>query len=166
MRRTAFMLILCLVLSPACLAEASSAERFLSNLSETWDSFLDMAEDAGKGAAEWAEASGVAEWAEGAANGIAAWAKESGLTDWAEGALNEVTGWVQSSGIAEWATETSEDVRAFFEENRPAVEAWLAAAGEEVRHAWNTLMNADQHTSEEVCSAYETVVGSLEESSE
>ena len=161
MKQIALVLILCLALSSAGLAEASSADRFLSNLSDTWDSFLDMAEDAGDSVTQWADESGVTEWAENAASDLADWARENGLTDWAEGALKDLSAWFDEAGIADWATATSERLRAFAEENRPAVEAWLAQAGAEVREAWDTLMDADAHTDAEIQSACETVSESL-----
>ena len=162
MKKIATILILCLLLSPACLAE-SSADQFLSGLSDTWNGFLGMVNDAGNSVSQWAEDSGVAPWVRGAADDIAKWARESGLTDWAGGALDEVNRWFRDSGIAEWTEGASRDIQAFIEENRPGVEAWLNEAGQEVRRAWDTLVNADQHTEDEVKSAYETVTDSLEE---
>ena len=50
----------------------------------------------------------------------------------------------------EWAEGTAADLQAFIDENGPAVDAWLAQAGEEVKQAWNTLVNAEQHTAEEI----------------
>lgn len=150
------------MLLPVCRAE-SSTDRFLSSFSDTWDSFLDMAEDAGKGAAMWAEESGVTEWVEGKARDIAAWAQENGLTDWAKETLSELTTWFDETGIAEWTSATSREIQSFVEENRPAIEAWLTEAGQEVRKAWDTLVNADQHTEQEVKSAYEAVTDSLKE---
>ena len=145
------VLILCVMLVPICKAE-SSTERFLSNLSDTWDSFLDMAEDAGKDATKWAEGSGVTEWAKGKANDIAVWAKENGLTDWAQETLSDLTAWFDETEITGWASNT-----------RPAIEACLTEAGQEVREAWDTLVNADQHTEQEMEAAYETVMESLGE---
>lgn len=162
MKHIITILILCVMLVPAGMAE-SSTDRFLSSLSDTWDSFLDMAEDAGRGAARWAEESGVTEWAEGKANDIAAWAKANGLTDWARETIGDLTAWFDKTGITEWATGASQEFHAFIEENRPAIEAWLKEAGQEVREAWDTLVDADQHTAQEVEAAYETVTESLEE---
>ncbi len=158
----ALALVFCLALSPACLAEPSSSDEFLSNLSKTWDSFLDMAGDAGKEAADWAVDSGLADWAGGAASDLSAWAEEAGLTEWAQDALSEVSEWYAQSGITEWAQDTADGLRAVIEENRPAVEAWLREAGEEVRLAWDTLTHPDGHTQREVEDAYEAVVESLE----
>jgi hypothetical protein len=156
------VLILCVMLVPICKAE-SSTERFLSNLSDTWDSFLDMAEDAGKDATKWAEGSGVTEWAKGKANDIAVWAKENGLTDWAQETLSDLTAWFDETEITGWASNTSQEFQVFIEENRPAIEACLTEAGQEVREAWDTLVNADQHTEQEMEAAYETVMESLGE---
>ena len=114
------VLILCVMLVPICKAE-SSTERFLSNLSDTWDSFLDMAEDAGKDATKWAEGSGVTEWAKGKANDIAVWAKENGLTDWAQETLSDLTAWFDETEITGWASNTSQEFQVFIEENRPAI---------------------------------------------
>lgn len=160
MKKLSVLLMLCLMLSFAALAEAdepSSADRFLSNLSDTWDSFLDMADDAGKDAAEWVE---------GKVGDLTAWARESGLTDWARDTLNEFTAWVDEAGITNWAAEKAQDLRAFVDENRPAVEAWLTHAGAEVRDAWNILMDAGRYTAEEVQQAYETVAASLKAAGE
>lgn len=162
MKRIALILALCLSLSPVCIAE-SSTDRFLSDLSDTWGSFLDMVGDAGKGISEWAEESGVTEWVEGKVDDLAAWAKENGLADWANDTLGQLTTWFDETGISEWATDTSRKMQAFVEENRPAIESWLAEAGQEVREAWDTLVNADQHTGQELEEAYETVAKSLEE---
>lgn len=162
MKRIALMLALVLALAPACLAEGSSADRFVSSLSETWNAFVDMARDAGDDVARWAEDSGVAEWAQGAADDIAAWAQENGLTDWAQNTADALSAWFDESGLKEWASDTAGEFTAFVEENRPAIEAWLAGAGEEVRHAWDTLTNSGDHTAEEVQQAYETVAESLE----
>ena len=162
MKRIIIVLILFAMLVPICKAE-SSTDRFLSQISDTWDSFLDMAKDAGKGAAKWAEESGVTEWAEGKANDIAVWAKENGLTDWAQETLSDLTTWFDETGITEWASNTSQEFQTFIEKNRPAIEAWLTEAGHEVREAWDTLVNADQHTGQELKAAYETVTESLGE---
>ena len=163
MKRIVSIIMICLILSPACFAETSSTDRFLSNLSETWDSFLDMASDFGKGVSSWAEESGVNEWLGNTASDVSAWTKEVGLTDWADSTLKELNTWFEESGISEWAAGTSQEIQTFIEQNRPAVEAWLAEAGQEVRKAWDTLVNADAHTEEELEAAYETVVKSLEE---
>lgn len=162
MKRFISVLVACVILAPACIAE-SSADRFLSSLSDTWDSFLDMAGDAGKGALKWAEEKGVTAWVEEAAGDISAWARENGLTDWATDALGRLSDWFDESGIAEWATDTSREIQAYIEENRPAIEAWLAEAGQEVRDAWDTLVHADRHTEEEVEEARDTVADSLRE---
>ncbi|MDO4866959.1 MAG: hypothetical protein Q4C10_10440 [Clostridia bacterium] len=160
MKKMALILIFCLVLSPVCLAEVSSAQRFLSNLSSTWDSFLDMAEDAGESVSQWADESGVTGWVEGAVNDVTAWADGSGLTSWAQGALNDISAWAGDIGFTEWAQRVSAEAQALIEENRPAVEAWLAQAGEDVQQAWNTLVNAEDHSEEEVQQALETVMES------
>ena len=162
MQRTALILVLAMVLSPVCIAETSSTERFLSSLSQTWDSFLDMAGDAGNSVLDWVEESGVQEWVDDRLDHLSAWAEENGLTDWARGTLDKLTSWFDESGIKEWASETSRDFRAFVDENRPAIEAWLDEAGEEVQRAWDTLLNAGQHTSEEIRQAYDTVAESLD----
>jgi len=163
-KRSILILLACLILSPTCCAE-SSADRFFSNLSDTWDSFLDLAEDTGKEALQWAEDNGIVGWVEDRASDVSAWAKENGLTDWAESTLDEVSAWFDRSGIAEWATGTSREIQAFVEENRPTIEAWLNEAGQEVSRAWDTLVNAGQHTQEEVEEAYDIVTESLEEAS-
>lgn len=166
MKKLIFILILCIALSPACLGEEepkSSADEFLDNLSKTWDSFVNMANDAGQSVSDWADKNGVTEWAQGAVDDLTAWAQESGLTDWADATLKDITAWFDESGVAEWTAETSKNVQTFVEENKPAIEAWLNAAGEEVAHAWDTLVNADQHTRQEVEEAYQVVTESLED---
>ena len=119
MKRTVLILVICLVLSPVCFAEATPGEQFLSNLSATWDSFLDMAEDAGNSVSEWANESGVTEWVEGAVNDVAAWADESGLTAWAQGALEDISTWVDDTGLAEWAQGISAQTQALIESTGP-----------------------------------------------
>ena len=163
MKRIAVLLSICLVLSSVCFAEETSANRFLSNLSETWDSFLDMAEDAGKEAYSWAEESGIVDWVEDKAGDIAGWARENGLTDWAEDTLEDIISWFDESGISDWAEGTSQEIQDFIMENRPAIESWLSKAGEEVQHAWDVLVNADQHTQSELEEAYDVVTDSLKE---
>ena len=155
MKKLSVLLALCLMLSSAALAgadEPSSADRFLSNLSDTWDSFLDMAGDAGESALDWAE---------GRVKDLSAWARENGLTDWAQGALDKFTAWADESGASEWAQERAREIRAFVDENGPAIEAWLAEAGEDVREAWDILMDAGRYTADEVRAAYEKVTASL-----
>lgn len=166
MKKFSLILVLCLALSPVSLAEPSSADRFLSSLSDTWDAFLDMTEDAGKGVVQWAEDSGVAEWAEGAVNDVSAWFRENGLTDWARDTLDSLKTWFDESGIAEWAEGTSEEIQAFIEKNRPVIEAWLTEAGQEVRKAWDVLIHADRHTKEEVEAARGIVEESLQEAAD
>lgn len=149
--------------APACLAESSNAEDFLNNLGDTWNSFLGMVGDAGKAVTDWADESGVTAWVNGAVNDVTAWANDSSLVDWAQGALDDLSAWAEDIGVTEWAQKISADTQALIEKNRPAVEAWLAQAGEDVQRAWNTLLNADAHTEEEVRQAYDSVVESLEE---
>ncbi len=163
MKHIALILALCILLSPACVAETSHAEDCVNNLSKTWDSFLGMAEDAGQAASQWAEDSGITAWAQGAAEDIAAWASDSGLTQWAQDALEDITDWYDESGIAEWAEDAAAKLNAFVEENGPAVEAWLNEAGEEVKSAWDTLTDPNGHTAQEIKKAYETVVEALGE---
>ena len=168
MRIIALFLALALLLgAPACIAESaaepSHLDDFLGNLGKTWDSFLNVAGDAGNAVASWAEDAGVTAWVEGAVNDVTAWADESGVSAWAQGALEDISAWADESGLSEWAQNISAEPQALFERNRPAVEAWLAQAGEDVKQAWNTLVNADQHTTEEVKDAYDAVIDSLEE---
>ena len=163
-RRTLIlMLAVGLALSASCLAEASSGERFRANLSATWDSLLDMAGEAGENISDWAEDSGVTDWVEEKAGEISAWADDIGLAEWAQGALEDVSDWYEASGLREWTRETADQFQAFIDENRPAVEAWLAQAGEEVRAAWDTLTDSTGHSREEIRQARETVVQSLKE---
>ena len=166
MKQIALILILCVFLSPACLAETSHAEDFMTNLSRTWDSFLGMASDAGEVVTDWANDSGIADWASGALQDISDWAEGSGLTEWANGALRDISDWVDDAGIVDWAREAAAQLKAFAEENGPAVEAWLARAGEDVRSAWDTLVDPDGHTAQEIREAFEAVVESLKDAGE
>lgn len=75
--------------------EASAAE-FLSNLSDTWDSFLNMAGEAGKSVSQWTEGTGVTERVEKAAGDLSAWAEESGLKSWAESAIDDFSAWLEN----------------------------------------------------------------------
>ena len=165
-KKSILILVFLLMLLSFAFAESepqSSTDRFLSNLSDTWDSFLDMAGDAGNRVSGWMEESGVTDWVENKIGDISAWAKENGLTDWAENALNDLATLVDESEITEWATEQAQEIRAYIDENRPAVEAWLEEAGKEVRNAWDILMDAGRYSAEEVRKAYETVAESLKE---
>ena len=166
MKRIAVIVMICMVLSSVCIAEENSTDRFLNDLSETWNAFLDMANDAGKGIGQWAEDSGVTQWVEGAANDVSKWAQESGITDWADETLGELTKWYDESGLAEWTAEASQNIQKLIDENGPAVETWLAQAGQEVRKAWDTLLYPEQHSDEELQDAYETVTEALEETAE
>lgn len=158
MKRIALILTLFLTLSPACLAQGSHLDDFLSGVSQSFSALQGMASDAGQAVTDWANDSGVAEWAEGAARDIYAWASDSGLVEWAQGALDDITAWADDNGL----TDLAHEVQAFIEDNGPAVEAWLAQAGEDVRQAWDTLVNADEHTQQELQDAYDTVVESLD----
>lgn len=162
MKRIACILILCLLLSPACLAEQSPADEFFGGLAQAWDGLRGMAAEAGEAVSDWANETGVADWAEGAAEDVSAWLNDTGITGWAEGAARDIADWFEQSGITEWTESAAQDIQAFIDENGPAVEAWLAQAGEDVQAAWNTLVHPDEHTEEEVKEAYETVVESLE----
>jgi len=164
MKRIAVILILVLLFSPAAFAEeptASHADEFLTGLSQAWSGLVGMAEDARQSLADWADASGIKIWMEDTANSISAWAIDSGLTEWANTALSNVQSWADDSGLAEWASNISAQAQQYIEDNRPAVEAWLAQAGEEVNRAWNTLLSADTHTKDEVEAALKTVSSSF-----
>lgn len=162
MKRIALLLIVCLILSPACLAESSHADDFLAGLSQAWGALEGMVSDAGQAVSDWADESGVAAWTQDAVQNVSTWLDDSGVSAWAEGAAKDVSDWFESSGITEWTQGAARDVQAFIDQNGPAVEAWLNQAGEDVNRAWNTLVNADQHTEEEVKEAYEAVIESLD----
>lgn len=162
MKRLSIALVILFVLSPICLAENSPADDFLENLSKTWDSFLVMTEDAGKGISEWAQDSGLNDFANETIGGITEWAKESGLMDWAEEKSKEITAAMDEMGVSEWIRENSGTIRAYADEYSAVIEAWLGVAGEEVANAWNTLVNANQHSDAEVEQAYDVVADSLE----
>ena len=157
MKRTALILILCLILSPAALAEASHADDFIDGLTHAWNGLVGMTQDAADGVSAWADESGVTAWVQGAVSDVAAWADANGVTAWAQGALNDLSAWADDSGFNEWAQNVSQQVQAIIDENGPAVEAWLKSAGEEVNRAWDTLTHAERHTEEEVKDALETV---------
>ena len=163
MKKLLLILVFCLALAPVGVAEDSSTDRFLSSLSDTWDSFLDMADDAGKGVSRWAEDAGVTDFTRDTVDGITAWAQDSGLTEWTRGAVSDISAWLEDSGIAQWTDEAAGEIRRMYEENRPEVEAWLNQAGEEVRRAWDALLYPEDHTAEELEAARETVVDALEE---
>ena len=164
-------------------AGTSNAEDFLSNLGKTWNSFVGMVGDAGQSVSNWANDSGVTDWVNGAADSVSNWANDSGVTDWFNGAVSDVAAWAYDSGVVDWAQgaldsfsawagdaslnewvqNVSAQAKALIDENGPAVEAWLAQAGQDVAQAWNTLVNADDHPAEDVRQAYVTVVDALEE---
>lgn len=163
MKRLSIILVVCIALSPVCLAESTSpADDFLAGLSQAWGGLMGMASEAGQAVSDWADENGITEWIEGASQDVSAWLRDSGLTDWANSAVSDITAWANESGIVEWTESAAANLQAFVDENGPAVEAWLAQAGEEVRQAWNALIESDQHTKQELQKAYETVVGALE----
>jgi len=155
------ILILTLSLSTASLAETSSTDELLENLSKTWDSLVKVAEEKGKDISDWAEKSGDREWAEGAIDDVNAWIAGSGLSDWAQHTLSELTAWADAYGISEWAEQTRDSLQTFIDENGPAIEAWLHQASQEVTDAWNTLVNASAYSDAEVEQAYQTVTEAL-----
>ncbi len=161
MKRIVLILILMLSLSTAALAETSTTDELLENLSKTWNSFVKVAEEKGRDISQWAEKSGVKEWAEGAIDDANAWVKGSGLSDWAQDTLSELTAWADAYGISEWAGQTHDSLQAFIDENGPAIEAWLQQASQEVTEAWNTLVNASAYSDAEVNEAYQTVTEAL-----
>ena len=83
MKRIVLILILTLSLATTALAETSSTDELLENLSKTWNSLVKVAEESGKSISEWTEKSGVKEWAEGAISDVNAWIVGSGLAEWA-----------------------------------------------------------------------------------
>jgi len=164
MKRMAVILVLVLLFSPAAFAEEpapSHMDDFLSGLSQAWNGLVGMAGDVGQSLSDWADASGVTAWLEDTASDISAWADDSGLAEWANTTLSTVQAWADDSGLADWAANVSARAQKFVEENRPAMEAWLAHAGEEARHAWDTLMSAETHTPAEVEAALDTVTASF-----
>ena len=98
---------------------------------------------------------------EDAGKSINAWVEESGLKSFLNDAGNSISAWADESGFNEWAQNVSAETQKLIEKNRPAVEAWLAQAGEDVKNAWNTLINAGEHTREEIEAALETVNDAL-----
>ena len=54
-------------------------------------------------------------------------------------------------------------LQAFIEENRPAIDAWLKQADEEVSDALDMLIHPEGHTQSEIRQAFETVTDSLAE---
>jgi len=161
MKRIVLILMLALSLSSAALAETSSTDELLDNLSKTWNSFVKVAGEKGRDISEWAEKSGVKQWAEGAIDDVNAWIEGSGLSDWAQDTLSELTSWADAYGISEWAGQARDSLQAFIDENGPAIEAWLQQASQEVTDAWNTLVNASAYSDAEVEQAYQTVTEAL-----
>lgn len=163
MKKLISILIACMILVPVSLAESSHTDDFLSGLSQAWGGLLGMAEDAGKSISSWADESGVTGALEDAGKSISAWADDSGVTAWANTALSDLQTWANDSGFNEWAENVSAETQKLIDENRPAVEAWLEQTGQEARNAWDTLMNAGDHTQEEVEEALDTVSDSLDD---
>ena len=161
MKKLISILIVCMILVPVSLAESTHTDDFLSGLSQAWGGLLGMAEDAGKSISSWADESGVTGALEDAGKSINAWADESGVTAWANTALSDLQTWANDSGFNEWAENVSTETQKLIDENRPAVEAWLEQTGQEARNAWDTLLNAEDHTQEEVSSAMETLTEAL-----
>ena len=83
------------------------------------------------------------------------------ISAWADTALSDMQSWAKDSGLTEWAENVSAETQKLIEKNRPAVEAWLNQASEDVKNAWNTLINAEEHTREEIEAALETVNDAL-----
>ena len=163
MKRFAMILVLCLLFSGTSFAETSPTDDFLTNLSNTWNSFLVMTGEAASNVSAWAEESGVTAFLDETGKSIAAWADESGVSGFLSEAQQSISQWADESGFNEWAQNVSAETQALIEKNRPAVEAWLAQAGEDVRGAWDTLVNAQSHTQEEVTEALETVSEALDD---
>lgn len=157
----ALALALGALLSPAALAEATHADDFFSGLSQAWNGLVGMAEDAGQAASDWANESGVAAWIEDARSDIAAWADDSGLTAWVQGALSDIAAWSDDSGFTDWTQYISSNVEAFVYENGPEIQKWLENASDEVKNAWYTLVNATEHSQEELLAALKTVSEAL-----
>ena len=113
MKKLAVLLALCLALCPVGLAEEkpSAADEFLSNLSKTWDSFLDMTVEAGKGVAQWAQDSGVTQWAQETAEGVSQWAQDT------------------AKDVMNWAGETAQNVREYMNEKGPEINDWVQRNG-------------------------------------
>lgn len=161
MKRIVLILIICLSLSTVGLAESSSTDELLENLSKTWDSLVKVAEENSRSVSDWAEKSGVKEWAEGAIDDVNAWIAGGGLSVWADDALSELSAWADAYGFSKWAEQASDSLRTFIDENGPAIEAWLQQASQEVTDAWNTLVNSSAHSEAEVKAAYQTVTEAL-----
>ena len=145
MKRFFISMLLCLTLAVPGMAEEapSPTDEFLSNLSATWSSFVSMTEEA--------------------ANNVTQWINGIELPDWAEQARQSIEGWYNESGLSEWTQEASEEFQVFIRENRPAVEAWLSQAGEEVAKAWNTLANPSGATKKQLERAYNTVIEAMKD---
>ena len=133
-------------------ARSTYADNFFSGLSQAWDDLRGMADDAGQAVSAWANESGVAGALENAGESISAWA---------DTALSDMQSWAEDSGLSEWAQNVSAETKKLIEKTRPAVEAWLEQAGEDVKNAWNTLINAEDHTRKEIEEALETVNDAL-----
>lgn len=161
MKRIVLILILALSLTTTALAETTSTDELLDNLSKTWNSLVKVAEENGKNVSEWVEKSGVKEWAEGAIGDVNAWIEGGGLSDWAQETLSELSAWADAYGFSEWAEQAGDSLQAFIDANGPAIEAWLQHASQEVTDAWNTLVNSGAYSDAEVKKAYQTVADAL-----
>lgn len=155
-------LVCALLCLSGCLAESSNADDFLENLSNTWNSFLGMTQDAANSVSEWADNNGVTQWFNDTGDSIANWANENGVTQWLEETRDNAVNWYNQSGIPEWAEEAARDVTAFIDENRPAAERMLQQAGEVIARAWNTVAHPESYTTEEVARAYKALSDSIE----
>lgn len=165
MKRRILILALCLLLGASGLAEASSADDFFANLGKTWDSFVAMTDEAANSVSAWADESGVTAWFDEAGRNLSDWFGGSGLGEWAGQALGGLQTWANDTGLAQWAENVAAETEKLVEQNRPAVESWLNQAGEDVKRAWDTLVNAGQHSQAEVEAALETVTEALETAS-
>ena len=150
---------LMLALMPAGMAEKSSVDDLLENFGKTLDSAVEVAKEAADSVGKWANESGVTAWFEEAGKSIAEWSKDSGLN----ALIDDVQAWVEDNDVTQWSKDMGDKLSKFVEENRPAVEAWLQQAGDEVKAAWDTLINAREHTKEEVKKAAEQIERSLAE---
>ena len=126
MKRTALILILCLILSPAALAEASHADDFIDGLTHAWNGLVGMTQDA--------------------ADGISAWADDSGFNEWAQNVSQQVQAIIDENGpaVEAWLKSAGEEVRRAWDTLTHAEQH----TEEEVKDALETVAEAGVPTAE------------------
>ncbi|MBQ8110988.1 MAG: hypothetical protein IJ124_12590 [Clostridia bacterium] len=163
MKKTLLLIAICLALFSTCMAETARAEDFFSGLSNAWNSFVSTAENAVNNVSDWVSSGGITQWADQAGKDISQWADQASkdVTQWANQAGQNISQWVQGSPTVEsWYKQSG--IPEWVEQNRPAVEAWIAGAGEDISRAWNTVVNPSGHTQAEIESARKVIQDAMD----